>query len=775
MLKPRRSRRRTRWATGRAQKQQELAQWNERRNQEKQEERAREDEDRKRGNEAVPPERGNEAVPPEREAVPVNGGEAAGSPLSEDVRRFLGLARSAEATPHEKRLYLASAIACQREKARENPSAENIASVTALVYDSAELRLAERKGRLNELANLTAAALDKRVRDRQEELDDYLGGTAASAGRAERIFRQMDRTWRFAKDSPEYTEMKRAVREIGSMDEPAEPFDHYLASESAQAYVMKNLRKAYSEAGMTRMSCALAFLKQTMKPAAFRAYCNNLNVHRGVASNDVANPRHIDPDEVGTVREVYQAIRERIGACVRSKQDPSRRDLAMLTALKRLEARSADGEDAVVVHETLQAEIEKVQQDRRFTDAMERMSGRELAQMAWDGNLDTLDGYARGLDDFQKQYLENEKRRELLEQREEEARRDAEEQRRAQEEQERREAEERLRREAEERQAREERERAEQREREEAARKWRETHKPISELYEELSDDLDAIFSPLYVLNDLDNSGAKQPEAVFAGLIALRDIYIAANTQGKRDDDPVVDLVALKQRTDALAKDPLVIQMSRDYPQNPRYISGFQSIRDGVQKDIDSGKISADLRKRYVAAIMSRDLGRNYYALDAERKMTPEERKAAAERKAAEEREKHSFRAVYRDRKVQTASDVIINRNANYQDAGRFVAMAVALREQKKDDGDVVDNGLFGKRWNEFKDDPAILRLGQTLAGHSFDRELNALKGIQDPEQRCRACIDSVYDLYLEKIKHQQKQNDENQDKKGSGGPQLGG
>lgn len=172
---------------------------------------------------------------------------------------------------------------------------------------------------------------------------------------------------------------------------------------------------------------------------------------------------------------------------------------------------------------------------------------------------------------------------------------------------------------------------------------------------------------------------------------------------------------------------------------------------------------------------MSRDLGRNYYALDAERKMTPEERKAAAERKAAEERERHSFRAVYRDRKVQTASDVIINRNANYQDAGRFVAMAVALREQKKDDGDVVDNGLFGKRWNELKDDPAILRLGQTLAGHSFDQELNALKGIQDPEQRCRACIDSVYDLYLEKIKHQQKQNDENQDKKGSGGPQLGG
>lgn len=87
------------------------------------------------------------------------------------------------------------------------------------------------------------------------------------------------------------------------------------------------------------------------------------------------------------------------------------RDIAMLTALKNLQAKCKNGENLVVEHEALCAELEKVQKDKRFSDAMKTKSREELIEMAWGGNFDTLDGYSKPMTPEQQERVKAEKER----------------------------------------------------------------------------------------------------------------------------------------------------------------------------------------------------------------------------------------------------------------------------------------------------------------------------------------------------------------------------
>lgn len=88
-----------------------------------------------------------------------------------------------------------------------------------------------------------------------------------------------------------------------------------MAAYTVKKYVSKNLNKAKSAVGTTRMAVSLAFLKQTMSKDSFEAYCKNLNGMRGIKTTDGEDrsltfdkddPRYIEPDTIGTVKEVYQ-------------------------------------------------------------------------------------------------------------------------------------------------------------------------------------------------------------------------------------------------------------------------------------------------------------------------------------------------------------------------------------------------------------------------------------------------------------------------------------
>jgi hypothetical protein len=157
----------------------------------------------------------------------------------------------------------------------------------------------------------------------------------------------------------------------------------------------QNINKAKSEVGRERMAISLAFLKQTMLPERFRAYCANLNAQRGIPQNDVTNERYIDPRTIGTVNEVYEETRERVRK-VTEREDgakPDPRDLAMLTALSRLGQRG--GGDKAVEQRALQEEIAKVQSSPQFQRAMQRDSADELIRKAFYGSLKSLDGYEK--------------------------------------------------------------------------------------------------------------------------------------------------------------------------------------------------------------------------------------------------------------------------------------------------------------------------------------------------------------------------------------------
>ena len=178
-----------------------------------------------------------------------------------------------------------------------------------------------------------------------------------------------------------------------------------MAGEAVKQYISKNINKAKTDTGRKRMAISLAFLKQTMTRESFEAYCRSLNGQRGFvpaankdgkpvyAAATVAEERFIDPKTVGTVDEVYKDAMERLALVSQDKAELDHRDLAIVTALADLR-KKGDG-DKAVEPTALQAEIRKIQSDKRFRDAVKKDGAKELVDKAWAGQLDALEGYSR--------------------------------------------------------------------------------------------------------------------------------------------------------------------------------------------------------------------------------------------------------------------------------------------------------------------------------------------------------------------------------------------
>ena len=310
--------------------------------------------------------------------------------------------RRADASPETKKMNMAMAAAFHAELARvggtgEIPmDTERVRREMDAFFKSALFAKAEAEGTLDTLTELEPEDLVRQIAAKEQEVQKiYQEGTDRSRSRADKLFRQFDRTWRIKKNSTQYDKAREAMQRIAGKKTPATRGEHYVAADAVMKYVAKNINKAKSEVGRERMSISLAFLKQTMLPERFRAYCANLNAQRGIPQNDVTNERYIDPRTIGTVNEVYEETRERIRK-VTEREDgakPDPRDLAMLTALSRLSQRG--GGDKAVEQGALQEEIGKVQSSPQFQRAMQRDSADELIRKAFYGSLKSLDGYEK--------------------------------------------------------------------------------------------------------------------------------------------------------------------------------------------------------------------------------------------------------------------------------------------------------------------------------------------------------------------------------------------
>ena len=308
-----------------------------------------------------------------------------------------------QASPEMKKINMAMAAAFQEEIDRMSKSVgvpmdeDRVRQNTADYYNSAEFAMAESKGRLDELAAMEPGDSQKKiVRTEQEVQTNYKEGSPESWNRAGKLWQRFNATKRIKKNSKEFERARDAMKSIYDRKKPATRAEQYVAAETVKAYVAKNINWAKSEVGRERMAISLAFLKQTMPPASFQAYCATLDAQRR-ATGDLSPYRRINATDIGTVDEVYNETLERIHK-VAEKGDgtkPDSRDLAMLTALSRLKERGGrNGGDKVVEQRALLEEIEKVQGDRRFQDAVRDNSAEELINKAWYGSLKKLEGYA---------------------------------------------------------------------------------------------------------------------------------------------------------------------------------------------------------------------------------------------------------------------------------------------------------------------------------------------------------------------------------------------
>ena len=311
--------------------------------------------------------------------------------------------RDPNASPDMKKINMAMAAAFQEEldrmgKAGEVPMDENrVKQNMDAYYNSAEFAMAESKGSLDELAAMEPDAIRQQIlRTEQEVQAAYKEGAPESWKRAGKLWQRFNETKRIQKNSRQFEQARDAMKSIYDRKKPATRAEQYVAAETVKAYVSKNINRAKSEVGRERMAISLAFLKQTMTPASFQAYCASLDAQRR-AAGDTSPNRRIDPKNIGTVDEVYRETLERVHE-VAVKGDgtkPDARDLAMLTALSRLKQRGGpDGGNRAVEQRDLQEEIEKVQSDRRFQDAVRDNSAEELINKAWYGSLNKIEGYA---------------------------------------------------------------------------------------------------------------------------------------------------------------------------------------------------------------------------------------------------------------------------------------------------------------------------------------------------------------------------------------------
>ena len=324
--------------------------------------------------------------------------------------------RDPSSETNQKIFFMATVAAFQRELDRVGPTGRtpinpnNVNEDIERFYKSGVFGLAKKTGALDTLVNSTPSMLLQKLTETDEQIDrDHVNGAEGSHLRARRIFQQMDATWRVKKDSEAFTNAKNAIREIAELNRPATRDEQYVACEIVKKYVSKNLSAAKSETGAKRMGLAMAFLKQTMTPAAFKAYCSSLNAQRQIptqitengAAFNLSHERAFDPNMIGTLDEIYNETRERIGALSRKEDGepidkPDHRDLALMTAVCNLKkAAGPNGGNLVVDKGQLETEILKVQSDRRFREAYQKDSAETLIDKAWWGNVNTLAGYSQ--------------------------------------------------------------------------------------------------------------------------------------------------------------------------------------------------------------------------------------------------------------------------------------------------------------------------------------------------------------------------------------------
>lgn len=318
--------------------------------------------------------------------------------LSLNMEKSVQKYRDPNASPEIKKINMAMAVAFHGEIQRMGPAGdipmdeERVKQDMSDCFNSAAFAIAEANGKLDELSAMEPADIRKKIIDAEREVQEsHPEGEPQSHLRAGKLFRQFDATWRIKKNSQAFEDAKAAMRGLMEKDRPATRAEQYVAAETVKKYVAKNLKRASSATGKERMAISLAFLKQTMLPEKFKAYCAALDAQRR-AAGDTSAKRRIDPKCIGTVDEVYAETRERIRTTPDNAR-PDPKDLAMMTALSSLKKRG--GGDKAVEQAALQEEIEKVQASPDFKKAVAENSTDELINKAFYGALDTMDGYAK--------------------------------------------------------------------------------------------------------------------------------------------------------------------------------------------------------------------------------------------------------------------------------------------------------------------------------------------------------------------------------------------
>ena len=555
--------------------------------------------------------------------------------------------------------------------------------------------------------------------------------------RAGQIFRQMDRTWRVMGSSTQFNAAKNAMQTIAGLASPTQ-LDFFPAVLTVKAYVSKNLQAANSAVGRTRMACSMAFLKQIMDDKSFRAYCNQLNRQRGIklvvsegeggAFYEKTNPRCFVPDEIGTVKEVYQNAKNRIRALAQAEEAPSPRELAILTALKSLQARSPDGEDLVVEHEALQAEIEKVQASPYFQAVLQGPRD-ELLMMAVEGNLDTIQGCQNGLSQEQKDRIAAERQKLADEQ----AKR------------EQAEREELLKKQQ------EEAIKKEQNRKREEQRNYEEENPLIADLYRKQMKVLDGMMHPLHnaflqfeslSTVSLETKGTPEQESVelTATLIALAE-HMDRFQKGDRTGEPRVNLAVLQSRVEDLKKDELIRQKGKQLMAEERW-----------------PQYHNDLMKQAREKGLSGERAEIYPAVQLGIRLTEEYQNGCADRKLQKPR---TIAAYYAGNVIQKRLDYILAMRGTSEETLKTVAAALALREHEKRLGPdaLVEPQFLANRSNRLMADPDVIAASRQLTQPETNERLK--QALEDRPNRVQAFGEFLETLCLERKQEREGPSDQ--------------
>ena len=332
--------------------------------------------------------------------------------MREGIEKSVAVYRDPKTPAELKKVQMAMAAAFQAELDRVGPDGNTAIDETRIkenmesYYNSAAFALAEAGGDLEQLTQKTPKELLTSITEKEREAAaSCVEGKKEDRTRAEKLWRQFDATWRIKKNSAQFDKARDAMRKLGEPEGAVTRNENLVAGEAVKQYIGKNINKAKSETGRKRMAISLAFLKQSMTRESFEAYCRSLNGQRGFVPAEnkdgkpvygaatVAQERFIDPRTVGTVDEVYKETKERLSLVSQDKAALDPRDLAIMTAVAALKKKGSG--DMAVEPAALQEEIRKIQSDKRFRDAVNKSNAKELVDKAWNGQLDTLEGYSR--------------------------------------------------------------------------------------------------------------------------------------------------------------------------------------------------------------------------------------------------------------------------------------------------------------------------------------------------------------------------------------------